>query len=171
MFSEIILTPEQLQAIGSVAVEASYLEECVEMLIWELCGFEENTGRVFTEKMMLDGKVTLLRELLIPRIVDKKVAADFKDIFDKIKDDIPKRNTIIHGHWGSKDDRISLSKIASGHTYSDSIAVRKRLKGAPVPILAKDVIQIARRISRHRVKLMRFAVKHEVLFSLPSKSS
>ena len=45
MYSEKILTPEQLQAIGSVAVEASRLEEWIEMLIWELCGFDEKTGR------------------------------------------------------------------------------------------------------------------------------
>lgn len=171
MYSQIILTPEQLQAIGSVAVEASCLEEWVELLIWELCGFDESTGRVFTDKMMLDAKVSLLRDLLIQRIKDKEIAAEFKDIFDKIKDDIPKRNTIIHGHWGSQDDRVSLSQIASGHVFSDSIAIRKRLNGASIPVLAKDVIKVAQRISRHRVKLMRFAVKHEALFSLPSKSA
>jgi hypothetical protein len=170
MYSQVILTPEQLQAIGSVAVETSYLEEWVEMLIWELCGFDENTGRIFTEKMMLDAKIGLLSDLLTPRIEDKETGAEFKEIFDSIKNDIPKRNTIIHGHWGSKDAHVSLFNIASGKIPSDSVAVRKRRKAAPAPVLAKDVIKIAQRISRHRAKLMRFAVKHEALFSLPSKS-
>ena len=171
MYSQVILTPEQLQAIGSVAVETSYLEEWVELLVWELCGFDEDTGRIFTEKMMLDAKVGLLSDLLTPRINDKAVMAEFKEIFDSIKDDIPKRNTIIHGQWGSKDARVSLFNLASGRIPSDSVAVRKRRKSAPVPVLAKDVIKIAQRIAGHRKKLMRFAVKHEALFSLPSKST
>ena len=170
MYSEKILTPEQLQAIGSVAVEASRLEEWVEILIWELCGFDEKTGRVFTERMMLDAKVELFRDLFTQRNSDKKIASEFKEIFDKIKGDIPKRNTIIHGHWSPEDIKASLFKIVSGQSCSDSVAVRKRLKKTPPPVLAKDVIEVARRLHYHRKALVLFFGKHEALFPLASKS-
>ena len=171
MYSEKILIPEQLQAIGSVAVEASRLEEWIEILIWELCGFDENIGRVFTERMMLDAKVELFRDIFTQRNNDKEAAFEFKFIFDKIKDDIPKRNTIIHGSWSLEDIKASLFKIVSGQSCSDSVAVRKRLKKTLPPVLAKDVIKVAHRLHSHHKALVMFFGKHEALFPSPSKSA
>ena len=62
--SEGVLTPEQLQAIGSVAVETTYVEHLLEFLIWKLVGIKEPTrGRYLTDRLGISQKLELVGEL------------------------------------------------------------------------------------------------------------
>src|SRR5436190_1928547 len=46
-----LLTGSQLRAIGVVVVEASALEHTLEQMIWTASGLQDDTGRIFTERL------------------------------------------------------------------------------------------------------------------------
>ena len=58
--SEIILTKEQLAAVGSAAIECTYLEQQLELVVWRLSGLDEHRGPQFTANMQLKSRIDTL---------------------------------------------------------------------------------------------------------------
>lgn len=153
-----LLSDEQLQAIGLVAVESSKLESEIEFFTWMICGFDEESGRVLTDRLQLDGKLSLVRELTNIRIKSDQMRADFKDITDRISDLIPKRNTIIHGEWHGALGAI-LKQLPKAKSYP--IAVRFKRDQRNIPIVpAGDVRAVADRLAHVRIQFLAFFLQN-----------
>ena len=63
-------TPAQLQAIGMVASEWSYLESIVETAIWQLAPLAEDAGRAITTHVGMRARLDMLRTLFRLRFED-----------------------------------------------------------------------------------------------------
>ena len=131
LHSERILNKKQLHAIGCVAVESSRLETLIEILIWIICGFDEDRGRIFTDRVQLDGKVSLLRALVKEKKTTQKFRDRFKEITDEISSTIPKRNTIIHGDWLGVPKSLRKIPTAKVRIATWVLCENKKLANAP----------------------------------------
>jgi hypothetical protein len=156
--SERILNKKQLYAIGSVAVESSRLETLIELLIWSICGFDKEQGRIFTDRTQLDGKLAILRELIKDQLKSVKTKAEFKTISDAISNTIPKRNTIIHGEWlGVPKALKKIPEVKSD--YPVAIRIKMGRSNIP-PIHADEVSRVARSLGDHHEQLIYFWLGH-----------
>ena len=155
--SQSVLSSKQLQAIGAVAVEASNLELLIETLIWIVCELGEDTGRIFTDRLQLDGKLALLREITKARIKTPMAQEIFKKITDDISAVLPKRNTIIHGEW------MAVPKALKGHAAEQGYPVAVRMKRSQPnipPVPAREVMSVAHDLAGLHARLWAFYLKH-----------
>lgn len=95
----LILTKDQLAAIGSVAVESTACEQYVDELIWYLSGMKESEGRLFTHTMNMQPKLDLLSELGKPQLRSDKKRAQLTTLISDLKEANISRNVAVHGTW------------------------------------------------------------------------
>ena len=121
--SELMLTAEQRAAIGTVAVETTYLEFAMERLIRRLLGINEHAhAGVLTERLGITQKLDALHELGRTRLSDEKQRAEWSKYVSKVRDLVDKRNLIIHGIW-------LLPQASRIYPNPQPSAVRLRAKG------------------------------------------
>jgi hypothetical protein len=97
-------TPEQLQAIGMVAAEYSYLESIVETAIWQLALIDEDVGRAITTHARLPMRLHMLRSLFRLRSDDGDAAKTLDKLCEEINRDVsPGRNKLVHALWVTGD--------------------------------------------------------------------
>lgn len=100
-------TPEQLQAIGMVAAEYSYLESIVETAIWELASLDEDVGRAITTHVAMRPRLHMLRTLFrLRRSADGEGAKKLDKLCGEIdgeKGVSPQRNNLVHAMWVTGD--------------------------------------------------------------------
>jgi hypothetical protein len=161
--SEIVLTDEQLRAIGCVAVEFTYLETSLDSVIEKLCCLDEHDFRLLTAGAQISPKLKIARD-----VTEARIKAEFrerhKNLFDDISHQVAQRNNVIHGHWrvpkltghqsnlGEKGWR-ELKWTRKG----DPFAIRKK-RGEPGHTIfkSKDLMEIARGLHRARTALLSF---------------
>lgn len=147
LFSDYILSADQLKAIGNVAVETTYLEIYVENVIWRLAGMQEASGKFFTDQMRVAARLELLANLAKPRLTSETKLATFTELISNLKIECEKRNIIIHGEWTIA--HISLAEILRTDRHRDAkpaFAKKRRLKMAPLEFSATDVRKTSERI-------------------------
>ena len=147
LLSEVALTPDQLKAIGCVAIESTLLETHIEVCITALCEFDENAAKIFLpQRMAIAQKLRVLNDLLTA----KAEGTPFKETLRKLRCDIDqaitRRNTVIHGDWSSN---LKLGDIARQKT--DAIAKRKWGRDT---IAADEIMQLAQTFDRLRMDLL-----------------
>ena len=89
-------TPEQLQAIGMVAAEFSYLDSIVETAIWAL---DEEVGREISTNRMLDRRKILRKLFRLRWPDDEEGAKKLHKLCEEIAGAADKRNELIHALW------------------------------------------------------------------------
>lgn len=165
--SEWQLTSEQLKAIGCLAVESTHLELFIDALIRSIGKLDDVAFEVFLGRLTIEPKTQILRDLLWPRLENMpKVKKSFKLMYDDIKDMITKRNTVIHGIWGSREENkmIRASDLLTLRAETDAVARRK--KGNAVA--AADVMDLVRRFDQRQSDLLDWWISYER--ALPEKS-
>jgi hypothetical protein len=89
-------TDEQLQAVGMVAAEFSYLDSIVETAIWAL---DEEEGREISTDRVRD-RLKSLRKLFRQRWPDDEEGAKKLDnLCEQIRRAADKRNELVHALW------------------------------------------------------------------------
>lgn len=158
--SEILLSDEQLKAIGCLAVESSRLELLLDDFIQTICRFTDMQTDFFIGKWMTGAKMDALKLLIRPKLQTKRKLQKFDALFERLKDLIVRRNIIIHGEWTIAQPYNALAVLISGiGRRSDAIANSKKKK---LSIKATDVMTVALRISECRDELFRFFY-HEIV--------
>jgi hypothetical protein len=100
LISRIFLSTDQLAAIGSIAVESSYLEDYIEELIRRIAHFDDDLASVFMPKSMMRNKIIILKLLASRNLKRKKKKAKFIDnLLDRIATANSDRVSAIHGIW------------------------------------------------------------------------
>lgn len=155
--SEDVLSKNQLYAIGCVAVESSRLDQTIETWIWIICGLDEDTGRLFTDRAQLDGKIGMLRDLVKARIKGASARAAFKRITDDLAMAVPRRNTVIHGEWLSEPE--PLKRLPARSNYPVAIRMKRDQKNIP-PVHATEVMAIAKNLAHLHARLQMFCFEH-----------
>jgi hypothetical protein len=146
LFSDYILSADQLRAIGNVVVETTYLEIYVEQVIWRLAGMEKESGKFFTDQTRIAARLELLSSLGKPRLKGTKLAR-FTALVSDIKIETEHRNTIVHGVWVTA--KISLAELL-GNDWKErkpAFANKRRLHKPPLKFSAVKVRETAERIS------------------------
>jgi hypothetical protein len=109
-------TSEQLQAIGMVASEWSYLESIVETAIWELAYVGEDVGRAITTHVGMRARLDMLRTLFRLRSDDEEAATKLDKLCERIDRAARKRNELVHALWvrGDYGSPMTLTVMARG---------------------------------------------------------
>lgn len=128
---ELMLSQEQLRAIGCLAIEVTRLEEMVGIVIQEVSGLSNADAETFTFGWMLDKKVEAMKTILTPRLKAAGEVDTFADLYARIKDLNTRRNTVIHGRW----ERTSST---------DAVAIRT---GRTISVKASEVLNVAHGIA------------------------
>lgn len=99
--SERMLTAEQRAAIGTVAVETTYLEFYIERLIQRLLGINEHPqAELLTDRLGLTQKLDVLHDLGRARLAKhKQQQQQWSDYVANLRKLIDHRNVIVHGIW------------------------------------------------------------------------
>jgi hypothetical protein len=153
--SQIILSQEQLAAVGCVAIESTYLELHVEAVIWMLSGLDAKRGPQFTGKVQLGNRLELLHSLGGLVLAGAKIV-EFSSLVSDLKDSAAKRNTVIHGTWTSQSSDY-LQLLADGpEKHPPARATKERPNKGPATISATEIMSIAQGIAGRRARLGRF---------------
>jgi hypothetical protein len=143
LLSEYVLTDEQLQAIGCLAFESTFLERYIEIIIADNCGFDENAMTIFVgSKLTIGPKLQTMSKLIRPKLPTKDLKDSFERLYHDLMDVITKRNTVIHGTWESKN-LSALAAIASGQRIADAIAQNRKNHTVPAVEVKAIAIQMA----------------------------
>lgn len=145
LICELVLTDEQLKAVGCLAIESTRLETHVEQVIIDHCGTV--IGSLLIERKMLDAKVDLLKSVFSSEFLDKEHAAEFEQLYGEIKSDIPRRNTVIHGSW---EEKYSLNELMKMDLNIRNAKVFKK----QMEMTASEVMDLALRFGRYQVRLV-----------------
>lgn len=156
--SEILLTDDQLKAIGCLTVEVSRLESLLDSSIQALCRFNDIQKEMFIGKWMVGVKIEAARDLFRPKLRSKKKLQNFDALFAKLKDLITRRNTIVHGEWATLTQRNWL--MPSPERGSDAFAKHKKKK---LTIKAADIMDIVLGLSACYSELFHFFYRELIL--------
>jgi len=99
---DLVPTPEQLQAIGKVAAEYSYLESIVETAIWRLLEIDEDDGRAITTNVRMRDRLDILRTLFRLRRTDAGGAETLDKLYKEICGEggvASQRAKLVHALW------------------------------------------------------------------------
>lgn len=146
--SEILLTDDQLKAIGCLTVEVSRLEFLLDDFIQAFCRFNDIQKEMFIGKWMIGVKIEATRDLFRPRLRAKEKLQSFDTLFAKLKDLITRRNTIVHGEWAASQMYNALTYPPVRRT--DAIAKHRKKK---LTIKATEIMDIVLSLSECRDEL------------------
>lgn len=152
-----ILTKDQLAAIGSLAIESTYLEHLVENIIWEISELEPDVGKFFTNGVQLNNRLELLNSIGRQLLKDKGEALDqFSKLISDLKIANANRNTIIHGYW-THSTKNFLQLLRDGpEKHPPAIATKRRLNSEPIKFSAEDIDAASKQIHELYVNLFNF---------------
>lgn len=155
MLSRYVMTQDQLQAVGLLALEASLLERNVRSLIQILSGLDGGMlDALMPRAAMLSVKMQMLDKVVRQRTDNADALTAFKKIFEQVGELISKRNTVIHGNWWSN---FSLEDLMQEHYKQDAVATGK----GNTSVQASEVINLAEGFSNATSALLHFAVDYE----------
>src|SRR5687767_2688603 len=165
--AEMNLSPEELQAIGAVAVDSTYLEQLIENYIGLICGLTVHDLRVLLGNSQFGVKVQMLKEITRPRI-PPEFEGWHEKLFGDIAHQVTERNDLVHGFW--KKDGIHV-KIRDGEIsliLDDTEAnVRRKHRGKAGSRLVprKNIMETARALNRLGMELIAFLDKSGLVAS------
>jgi len=156
--SEILLTDDQLKAIGCLTVEVSRLESLLDDIIQVFCRFNDAQKDIFIGRWMIGAKIEATKELFRPRLRAKEKLQSFDTLFAKLNDLITRRNTVVHGEWATS--QIYNALIYPPERRTDAIVRHKKKK---MNIKATEVMDIVLNLSECRDELFRLYYRDLIL--------
>jgi hypothetical protein len=103
------VSPEQLEAIGMIAVEGSELESALEWGIWGLSGMTVQTGQLFTTRQAFEMKVKTFIRVTQKVIRDPDMRKRAANLAGRLRDSSGRRNDIIHAIWPDDEAETALT--------------------------------------------------------------
>lgn len=156
MQSRRVLTEKQLAAIGSVAVESSYLESLIEGLIGQLSGLRPEVLKVFSgNAAMMGGKIEILGKLGTLKLRSKKRKHEWAKIISELKEANTERAIAIHGIWERIEPTNELRHLLLG--FAPTGEAQAIHKNAPI-LPAARIDKLATRINSAYDRLWAFYV-------------
>ena len=145
--------PDQLEAIGMVAVECAYLESVIDYAIGWLAGVEHlDTLHAMTAHLTARHRLDMMSTLfhLRPDLTESQLK-DFASVRAGIEKVLSRRNTVVHSRW-------IVGEYGSPLLFE--IQARGRLKRNRLGMSAPKIREIAEEIALQTTRL------HQVLASI-----
>ena len=176
LYSELVLTPEHLAAIGSVAIESSNCERMIESIIWSFLGIKERQGKFLSKGSQFKTSLELMHVLgkeilgrnekpnteLINRLTELKTRIDTANT---------KRNIIIHGEWKSSGQNFLAAVFNGPEKYPPAKAYKRTPNSAPSEFPAEHSRGLALELGALSEELARLIVDNwDEFFPSPDKS-
>jgi hypothetical protein len=166
-FSTSSLSPEELTAIGSVAVDSALLEQLLGEIIWLLLGLSEELGCVVTDGRTIGPRAGIMRDILHALTSeDDRIRGQWKRLHDAIDKLVTDRNAVIHGHFVETvgpawDDGTNWD---DGTSWDDSPVhkfLENRRRGKAVhSVKVEEALEIASRLSNASTQVVLFYREH-----------
>lgn len=157
--SEIILTIEQRAAVGSVAIECTYLEQQIELIIWRLAGLDAHRGPQFTANLQLKSRIETL-QTIGRMLISTEADSEFKALIDELQACAVQRNHVIHGLWVSGADDFLELWADGADKHPPASAVKKQKYKQASSMAATAIDNVACRIAAARSLLNQFYDSH-----------
>jgi hypothetical protein len=145
LICEIVLTNEQLKAVGCLAIESTRLETHIELALMDHFGTE--LGKFLCEGRMLGSKVDLFKAVFAREVLDEQHAKDLRRLHEDMKGGIAKRNAVIHGSW---EEKMSLADLARLNDPDRNATVYKKA----MKINASEVMALAHRFAEYQMRIV-----------------
>lgn len=161
LFAKLLLTQEQREAIGCVAVESSRVDNLIEGMIWDLLDLDKPRGLAVTAKIQFKGKAEMLYELI--KLRDPKAGTAFAGLYSDLTNINAKRRLIIHGTWdlpGGRGTGNYLAMLVSGQYKQEHEAHATFPKGNVKPFPASEVMAVAQELGALYFRLIDFLIEH-----------
>jgi hypothetical protein len=140
--SQIAPNNDHLAAIGRVAVQWTFLENTIEMLVWQLASLKQPLAQAVTTHIPTLTLIDIANSLAHRLIAESGLDAKLKGLLNHISQSLrPKRNSVVHGIWGpapTPDKVVLMETTARG--------VLKFKFGEEMT--AEDIMQIAADIDK-----------------------
>jgi hypothetical protein len=143
----LMLTKDQLAAIGSVVVESTFCQELVESVIWGATKLKEDQGKYFTGPLQMNSLLELMGSVAKPKLRSNKKRAALTSLISRMKEANNERNIIVHGSW--QPDGVGVIKVMQdgADKHPPAVVVKHRLNSPPLVSSAvhneKTAIKIA----------------------------
>jgi len=158
LFGEGLLTKDQLEAIGHVAIESSHLETLVGNYLCFTLGLNLTARSMLLDRLGLTAKLNNLKIVVMMRLRNDEAASKrFSDIIESFRTSIDERNRLIHGTWYQVEKPPgTFTPVAyKGHDFTDTISAEK-------------AIGTARALAEFQAELEAFFLLHgDELVSIP----
>lgn len=143
MLSRKILTADQLVAIGSAAVESTFIEELIHKMIVVMSGVTEKKLMPFMGHLMMEGRLAILENLAEIYLKSKKKQAKLNTIIENIRRANTGRISLIHGVWEVND----ILLVLAGNKPTGDARAKSMKKPDAAKVSAKKAETIAQEIS------------------------
>src|SRR5271154_517202 len=139
-----MLTDEQLRAVGCLSVESALVEQYVDFLVEDLCGLSDGAGRILLGGVVLGAKTEMMEKLLRPMLTGTKFDGTFRAVCEQLSHFLSLRKAANFSEWvgdaGPAQSNIRLTK------KRDAVQVEHK----KLNIDASEVMAIARGLARCR---------------------
>jgi hypothetical protein len=155
---EILLSAEQRAALGTIVAQSAGLEATLDILICSLTGLSEAQFRILVGGQMIGRKLELAKDLALLKLKSKAKISRLTDLFSRLVSLNSKRNTVVHGTWGTKEGGARLSWLFSAQQppAEDIHAVLKK-RGAKLQTVSSTKLdEIATKLSEANSELFSF---------------
>lgn len=142
---------EHLAAIGRVAVQWTFVERSIEMLVWELAGLRQPHSQAVTTHLQTLALLNMAKTLLNQRFPGTPLEERLKVILNLVGSELrPKRNKVVHGVWGptGTPDKISITETTARGVYKFKVGEE---------MSAQDILEIAAEIDKAHLQLIHLA--------------
>ena len=172
MISRLFLSEDQLAAIGSIAVESSYLESSIDEIICRIAHFDDDLASVFMPNAMMGHKITIIKSLAARSLkTKKKKLSQFTQLMEKVASINSERVAAVHGLWEPPPSRPSGMMAFFNNLPPDWQATAKNpRKQNAQPLQAARLEHIAAEISKLHLVLHYFALKEWPALKTRAKS-
>ena len=155
---ELLLTPEQRAALGSIVAESASLEATLDVIICSLTGLSEAQFRILAGSQMFGRKLELAKDLALLKLKSKAKISRLTDLFSRLASLNSERNTVVHGTWGTKEGGVRLSWLTSMQQppAQDVHAVLKKRGPKLQTVSSTKLEQIATKLSDAHSELFNF---------------
>lgn len=149
--STLAANTDHLGAIGRVAVQWTFLEKSIEMLVWELAPLKQPNAQAVTTHISMSVLTNTAKALAHEALTGTELEALSQ--LDHITNTLrPKRNSIIHGIWGpaSSPNKIVLSETTARGVLKYKLGEE---------MAAEEILQIAAEIDQAHFDLIHLTFK------------
>src|SRR5712692_2151964 len=155
--AKLFLSQNHLKAIGLVAAEWSYTEMCLEHLIWEMAGLDNQRGYAITTHVPSETRMHILETLADTRLPNDALKKKLKTTVADLRTPRMERNNIVHALWlSSKPNQFLMKDVLKKRKpipASIKIQAKGKLNITNKPIISKQIQATAVKIGKLVTKM------------------
>ena len=157
---EVLLTSEQLSALGSIVAESASLESNLNLMIARLARLSEAQLNILLGDQMLGRKLDIVKAAALLKLKSNRGKKRFIHLVDRVALLSRDRNTVVHGTWGDQQGRLPTRWICARAPDSAVYAVLHKRRGTKLRAFpAAQLKTLAKNMSEAHSELFSFLLE------------